>query len=230
MSSQPNQSLIDGITCLQSLAAADQPVRGRELARQLGLDPTRVNRLLRTLKSIGLAVQNDQRAYMPGPGIHALASQAIRGSDLFRNALPVIDEIMPLPFIVALGVLWQDKVSYLFHGLPNSSLTSGIGSFPLYDACHSSIGQVLMAEEDDEIVEQRLGVERFKAMTPKLEQIRREGFAVRRDADSGEYSIAVPVFKPAQAGLAFSRLYNQSDKDLEQHIHHLQSLSARISN
>lgn len=228
MSSQPNKSLMDGIICLQSLAASDKPVRGRELARMLGLDPTKINRLLRTLKSMGLAVQNDQKAYLPGPGIHVLASQAMYGSSLLRNTLPVLENLLPAPFIVALGVLWRDQVSYLFHADAHSSLTRGIGAYPLYDACHSSIGQVLLASEDDASVESRLGPVRFSMLLPMLEKVRREGFAVRKDKESGEYSIAVPVFKPAQAGLAFSRLFNLSDQALEQHIQHLQNLSARI--
>lgn len=229
MSSQPNQSLIDGITCLQSLATADEPVRGRELARQLELDPTKVNRLLRTLKSMGFAVQDEHRAYLPGPGIHVLASQAMHGSALFRHALPVMEEILPAPHIVALGALWKDKVSYLFHANPDSSLTSGIGAYQLYDACHSSIGQVLLATEDDAAVLDRLGKERFKRMQPKLEKVRCEGFAVRKDIDTGEYSIAVPVGKPAQVGLAFSGLYDLSDQALEEHIQQLQYMSSRIS-
>ena len=228
MSSQPNQSLMDGILCLQSLAASDKPVRGRELARSLELDPTKVNRLLRTLKSMGLAVQNEQKAYLPGPGIHVLASQAMYGSSLLHNALPVLERITPSPFVVALGVLWRDKVSYLVHAEANDSLTRGIGSYPLYDACHSSIGQVLMAEEDDEAVAHRLGEERFSVLLPTLERVRREGFAVRRDQNNGEYSIAVPVSRPAQAGLAFSQLFDLTDRELEQHIQHLQRLAAEV--
>ena len=228
MSSQPNQSLIDGITCLQSLATADEPVRGRELARQLELDPTKVNRLLRTLKSMGFAIQDERRAYLPGPGIHVLASQAMHGSVLFRHALPVMEEVLPAPHIVALGALWKDKVSYLFHADPHSSLTSGIGAYQLYDACHSSIGQVLLANEDNQAILQRLGEARFDHMLVKLEKVRHKGFAVRKDADSGEYSIAVPVGKPAQVGLAFSGLYNLSDQELEQYINQLHAMSSRI--
>jgi DNA-binding IclR family transcriptional regulator len=44
--------------------------------------------LLMTMASIGLTMQDEQRRYLPGPGIHALAAQAIRGSALFSQALP----------------------------------------------------------------------------------------------------------------------------------------------
>lgn len=87
MSSQPNQSLIDGIRCLQYLVSSDKAIGCRELARQMGMNSTRVNRLLMTMASVGLTMQDEHRRYLPGPGIHALAAQAIRGSSLFAQAL-----------------------------------------------------------------------------------------------------------------------------------------------
>ncbi|VTM22081.1 Uncharacterised protein [Raoultella terrigena] len=80
MSSQPNQSLIDGIRCLQYLVTSGRAIGCRELARLMGINATRVNRLLMTMAAIGLTQQDEQRRYLPGPGIHALAAQAIRGS------------------------------------------------------------------------------------------------------------------------------------------------------
>jgi len=55
MPAQPNLSLINGLTCLQELIASPSLVGSRELARRLGLEPTRVNRLLGTLAQLGLA-------------------------------------------------------------------------------------------------------------------------------------------------------------------------------
>ena len=229
LSSQPNQSLIDGITCLQSLASSNRPVKSRELARELGLNHTRVNRLLRTLKSIDLAVQDQQRSYLPGPGIHVLASLAMNSSPLFRNAMPVIEELLPAPHLVAMGALWRDKVTYLFHAETMHSAASGIASFPVYDAVTSSIGQVLLAEELDESVERRLGSKRFERLLPKLQKIRQNGFNVRLDPDTGEYSIAVPVHRPALAGIAFSQLYDLTEQDVEDHVRHLKSTALRTS-
>ena len=52
MSSQPNQSLIDGIRCLQYLVSSDRAIGCRELARLMGTNATRVNRLLMTMAAI----------------------------------------------------------------------------------------------------------------------------------------------------------------------------------
>src|SRR5687768_12021147 len=78
--SQANQSIIDGISVLQALATSEEPVGSRELARRLGLENTRVNRLLKTLAAIGMAEQNVVRKYSPGPGMHVLAAQSLYAS------------------------------------------------------------------------------------------------------------------------------------------------------
>ena len=59
----------------------------RELARILGLEPTRVNRLLKTLEHIGLLSQTEKRKYRPGPGIHILAAQSLYSSGLLKAAI-----------------------------------------------------------------------------------------------------------------------------------------------
>lgn len=66
MSSQPNQSLIDGIRCLQYLVSSDRAIGCRELARLMDINTTRVNRLLMTMASIGLTMQDEHRRYVPG--------------------------------------------------------------------------------------------------------------------------------------------------------------------
>src|SRR5690348_18426155 len=80
LNSQPNQSLIDGIATLQALATSSEPAGCRELARRLGIDATKVNRLLKTLAYLGIARQTADRKYAPGPGMHVLAAQSLFAS------------------------------------------------------------------------------------------------------------------------------------------------------
>src|SRR5687767_1336816 len=116
---QPNQSLIDGLTVLQALAVAAGPVGGRALARELNLEPTRVNRLLKTLAFLGMAEQTSDRKYFPGPGMHILAARALYGSGLVTRAMPYLEQLVArYDRVVALGVLWRDQVSYLYHWQP----------------------------------------------------------------------------------------------------------------
>ena len=118
---QPNRSLIDGLACLQALAGTSGAVGCRELGRRLGLETTRVNRLLKTLAALGLAAQGQDRKYRPGPGIHVLAAQALFGSGLLRRAIDPLEDLHRFGLTVALGVLWRDHVAYLYHaeaGMP----------------------------------------------------------------------------------------------------------------
>lgn len=190
MPAQPNLSLIDGLGCLQELVAADAPLGSRELARRLGLEPTRVNRLLGTLAQIGLAEQDANRRYRPGPGVHVLAAQSLRGSPLLRAALPEIRALDAGGRNVALGVLWRDQVCYLYHGDPRRPLEAGISSHALYPADQSSIGAVLrapLAPADD----------------AAAAAVRAQGFALLRPG-RGDASLAVPVGSPPIAGLALT--------------------------
>ena len=142
---QPNQSLIDGLACLQLLAGSGQPVGSRELARLLGLEPTRVNRLLKTLAHLGLAQQGDDRKYRPGPAVHVLAAQAMFGSGLLRRALPALEPLHRLGHLVALGVLWRDRVSYLYHADPGMPAAAAVGRVGLFPAAESGLGLAVLA-------------------------------------------------------------------------------------
>ncbi len=150
---QPNQSIIDGIETLQALASSDEPIGTRELARRMGLEPTRVNRLLKTLASLGIAQQLDNKKYVAGPGMHVLAAQSLYASGLLRKAIEPLDELAShYNYVVALGVLWRTSVSYLYHRQPGMSSTDAIGRIGLRNATQSGIGMVLMAALDDDSV------------------------------------------------------------------------------
>lgn len=191
---QPNQSLIDGLACLQALAAADQPVGVRELARQLNLETTRVSRLLGTLAHLGLAEKNANRKYRTGPGMHVLSAQSLRGSRLLQKAWPALRALRKEKLTVALGVLWQDQVCYLYHGRPDHAFEEGVFHFDLFPAHKSTIGQVLLAARP-ELASPELA--------PLLQEIREQGYAYL-DRGQGERTVGVPVGHPAVAGLAFA--------------------------
>ena len=154
LNAQPNKSLIDGITTLQALATSPDPVGSRELARRLDIDPVKVNRLLKTLAYLGIARQTADRKYTAGPGMHVLAAQSLFASGLIRHALPVLENLRRFGHTVALGVLWQDNVSYLFHAPPGIEASRGLGRIGLLPATTSGIGIVLLSEyEDDDVRE-----------------------------------------------------------------------------
>jgi len=194
---QVNQSLVNGLTCLQELVLADRPVGVRELARQLGMDPTRVSRLLSTLGWLGLAEQDENRKYHPGPGVHVLSALSLRGSHLLTRALPVLRELAAeTGLVVALGVLWRSHVCYLYHGGEDTPLELALGARGPFPARQSSIGRVLLAERSAaELAE----FPEPESLADALAEVRERGYA--RGGVRGE-SLAVAVGQPAIAALA----------------------------
>jgi DNA-binding IclR family transcriptional regulator len=206
---QPNRSLIDGLALLQELARRGEPVAGVVLARELGMEKTRVNRLLKTLGYLGFAQRTAHRRYVCGDGIHVLAAQSLYGSGLLRCAMPHLEALHGLRLVVALGVLWQNKVSYLYHHRPDQQTAieglGGNGAFPLG---LSSVGMAILAARSDMEVEALAAagpVDGFRGddgeIRREIARIRRRGYA---DIVTDHRSMAVTVGDPAFAAVALA--------------------------
>jgi len=212
INAQPNQSLIDGIATLQALATSPEPVGCRELARRLGVDPTKVNRLLKTLAYLGIARQTANRKYTAGPGMHVLAAQSLFASGLIRRALPALEGLRRFGHTVALGVLWDTSVSYLFHAPPGIEASRGLGRIGLLPATTSGIGIMLLSELEDDEVRELYGdreIPRYQdgidQLLEKLGEVRRLGYARVHVADDRDHHvIALSTGDPAHAGVALS--------------------------
>lgn len=219
---QPNQSLIDGLSCLQAVAGAGTPVGVRELARSLGLEATRVNRLLRTLAHLGMAEQTSDRKYVAGPAIHVLAAQSLFASRLIRRALEPLAELHRHGLIVAMGVLWRDQTCYLYHADQHTPPPLALGRVGVYPASVSGIGQVMLAWQDEAHVrelyagrEERAagspssahlqvpGHRDVEALLKYLRRVRKQGYA-RADLGGGRSTVAVPLGEPPYAAIGLS--------------------------
>jgi DNA-binding IclR family transcriptional regulator len=208
---QPNQSLIDGLTVLQALAVSTEPVGGRALARQLELEPTRVNRLLKTLAYLGMARQTPNRKYLPGPAMHVLSAQSLFGSGLIRRALPVLEGLQRYGHVVALGVLWRDQVCYLYHWVKGESTATALGRLNLYPASQSSIGRVLLAWQPEEHVRHLyegrdipLYPGGIDDLLPDLRTAREQAYAYAiQRPEPLNASVAIPLGEAPYAAIAF---------------------------
>lgn len=223
MSSQPNQSLIDGIRCLQYLVSSGRAIGCRELARLMGINTTRVNRLLMTMASIGLTMQDAQRRYLPGPGIHALAAQAIRGSALFSQALPLLERHAPKDIVVAMGVLWEDQVIYIYHSEPGSQVSQALAGFHMLPAWQSVIGMSLLAAESDDELQKRFTPEQWQQLAPHVAFQRQHGYVVWHH-DDGEVSMAQPLGAHS-AALAFAGMWQVDDAVIDTRLQALHTLT-----
>jgi len=208
---QPNQSLIDGITVLQALAISTDPVGCRELARRVGLEITRVNRLLKTLTYLGIARQTPDRKYRAGAGMTVLAAQSLFASGLLRRALPALEGLRQFGHTVAMGVLWRDNVSYLFHAPPAMSATDALGRIGLYPATRGGIGMALLAAQpDDEVVATYAGGEipgydSIDELLRALQEVRKLGYArMRVSQEREQHTVAITVGMTQYAAIGFS--------------------------
>ena len=204
---QPNLSLVNGMECLEALVTANQGVSSRELARTLGLEHTRVNRLLGTLAYLGLAERTPDRKYTPGAGVHVLAAISLRTSRLLTCALPHLHELMATEpqCCIALGVLWRTHVCYLFFAMPGKPIEEAVANQDPYKAELSSIGQVLLAQESPADVRALFHArtsspptpEKLRSLLADLKTVRQQGYALVR-----ENTLGVAIGNPAIAGLA----------------------------
>jgi DNA-binding IclR family transcriptional regulator len=208
--------LLDGLAVLQTLATSAEPMGGRELARRLGWNAMRVNRLLKTLAFAGMARQTPDRRYVAGSAMHVLSVQSLIASGLLRRSIAPVEKLPRAKYPVALGVLWQDRVCYLFHAIARQPLTSALGAHTLYPATQSSIGMMLLAQRSDaEIV--HLFADRpiapypaMAALKKRLAEIRRLGYAyVVQQVKPLQASLALPIGAPAYAALALANVRPQ---------------------
>ncbi|WP_395631036.1 IclR family transcriptional regulator [Aquidulcibacter sp.] len=211
LNAQPNHSLIDGFNVLQALASIDEPIGGRKLARLLDLEPTRANRLLKTLAYMGFARQTEDRKYTTGPGMYVLAAQSLFASGFIRTALPALEELRRFNLTVALGVLWKDTVSYLYHAPPGMPSVEALGRIGIYPASKGGIGLALLAQYDDGYIDSIYGLKKVAgfenktALKQKLTEVRDLGYVRVKVHESEEkHTLAIAVGKPAHAALGLS--------------------------
>ena len=207
---QPNQSLIDGIAVLQALAISSEPVGGLELSRRLSFEPTRVNRLLKTLAYLDIARQTPDRKYVSGPGMTVLAAQSMFASGFVQKALPALSKLRRFGHTVAMGVLWRDNVSYLYHARPTMHETDGIGRIGLYPATLGGIGMTLLSQLSEDAIHGLYDGKDIPGypsgispLMDDLSRIKEEGF-VRILVKDDQHTVAVPIGKPAYSAVAVS--------------------------
>lgn len=209
MPAQPNQSLIHGIRCLQTVVAAERPIGSRDVARLLADEHTRVSRLLSTLAAIGLLEQTAQRKYQPGPGLHVLAAQSLHASMLLTVALPHLKALLGQGMTVALAVLWESQVCFLFHSKPGQPLEQSIGRHQFHPAERSSAGLALLAHarrrprrKPSAALIASEPTDPVQHLDAALEGARQLGYARLRFVEKGILSVGLPLFGTGPAPLA----------------------------
>lgn len=137
---------------------------------------------------------------------------------LLSVALPHLKRLMEQGMTVALGVLWQQQICFLFHSKPGQPLEESIGRHQLHPADRSSLGLALLAQAmprpkrklPRELVEAEphVPVEQLDAV---LEGVRKRGYARLRFAEQGILSIGLPLGDPPIAAIGLSGPWRASE-------------------
>lgn len=201
---QPNKSLIDGIRCLQEVLNRSEPVGVAQVATELGLETTRVHRILRTLAASGMLRWTDKRKYAPGPAVPVLATQTMHASGFYKAIAPIAALHNDLNTTTAMGVLWNRSVSFLYHAKPNEPLTSAISSLDVWPATVSGLGISLLALlPGDEVEELYTGrdIPKFDSVAhlkEKLSEVREINYALH------DHTLAISIEATFVAAIGFS--------------------------
>lgn len=150
------------------------------LSEEMGMEITRVHRLLRTLSYVGLIKQTEGKKYGPGPAIPVLAAQTLHATHFGDRVLPELKRLgSSTKHKVVLGVLWERSVSYLYHGKGSK----GIGGQVLWPASKSALGLLLLSHKTDEQVRELMeghpipGFDNVKSLCDTLGKIRSQGYS-----------------------------------------------------
>jgi IclR family transcriptional regulator, KDG regulon repressor len=200
-----NRSVEHALAILDLLAAASDPVRLTDVAREVGITLPTASRLVSTLEAHGYAAQDPAtRRYTIGLRAFGLGQLAAAGRDLRAVALPHMRQLNEATGeVVHLGVYHDGAVVYVEkldsrHAVAPSS---AIGSRA--PAACVATGKSLLAHQSHDEIDRVIGAGLRRpgggTVSPEelaadLEETRRRGYAVNRESwREGVSGVAAPV-------------------------------------
>lgn len=220
MPRQPNKSLINGLKVLQFVISFPDSVGVSAVAKELGMEPTKVHRLLRTLAASGYLRQIKGRKYAPDTAIAVLAAQALQGTNFIERVYPVLDELHETTgMLVAYGMLWNRQVTYLYHAKPEIKGGMGLAGHTVVEATLSRLGLVMLASLSDHEITQRYadrdipGFGSMSALLAKLKSIREQGYAYDSADSKGTKTVAISFEKQPMIAIGISGKITPNKRD-----------------
>jgi len=200
----PSQTLSRGLSALEIIAEADQPIPMAELATRLGLHRSITYRIVRTLQEHRLVVRTAAGGLVPGTRLASLARTVAR--DLQSAALPELTAVAnELGMTAFVAVLDADQVVALVSVEPRHAVAPVAQRpgtrHPLYrGAPGRAIQAALTPQERADLGDERLCDEGFFRSFP--------GYATSHDeVITGMSSVAVPLRFPEQPAAAIAVVY-----------------------
>jgi len=195
-------------TLLRHIAAGGRCRNASATARELGINRTTLIRLLHTLEVERMIESvDDGLSWQLGPGMIALAADALKSRDVLRVAQPVMARLVAaLGLSSHLGILDGSEVIYLLRETPNSHLVSNVREGSRLPAHATTIGRVLLGWLPAEEMQRRYSgaalsmftdktAGSFSALQAQVADDRAKGMAWSAgNFERGIGSCAAPVF------------------------------------
>jgi DNA-binding IclR family transcriptional regulator len=242
-----SQSLQRGLDILTTLDAAAAPIGVRDLARQLNLSATIVQRLINTLAQNQFVSQDPvTRRYAVGYRAFGLGWSLTRTDRLISVAKHELDVLASKHQLNAyLGARRGNRVVYIMSTQSEGPIV--IRSVPGSETfLHSTaLGKVLLAGLTEQEVETLLTGERLEQVTPKtctdptalmeqVREVRRQGYAVIQGENlSGVASVGAPIRDSSERtiaalSIAFAQ-WSSPEMKIDDIIDRVKGSAARIS-
>jgi DNA-binding IclR family transcriptional regulator len=177
------QSVDRAFAALETLQESSTPLSVQEVARESGLDRTVAHRLLKTLKTHGMVLE-ERGAYRLGPQPVLMATRYTESLMVRRLALPYMVDLQTRylagsPFTVNLSIaVGEHSVVIERIWTPTTPLDLVLSSGDLFPVDVTATGRAILAYMDDTTVKELLGSERHDAIRSVLEGVRaHEGLA-----------------------------------------------------
>ena len=154
---------------LRHIASGQRCRNTAATARELGINRTTLMRLLHTLAAEGMIESpDDGESWQIGPGMIALAAEAMQSRDIIRIAQPVMERLSAaLSLSSHLGVIDGRDIIYLLREAPNAHLVSNVRAGSRLPAHATTIGRILLAQMGDAAVRALYAGQELAAYTSK---------------------------------------------------------------
>ncbi|MGW3950196.1 IclR family transcriptional regulator [Streptomyces sp. NPDC004752] len=203
---------VDNALRLVQLLRDEGRIQLKDAARELGVAQSTAHRLLSTLVYRGFAIQDEHRAYLPGPGMGNGPAGLSWVRQLRNLAAPHLENLSSqLDETVNLMIRGRTRVRFLLSIEADNVFRIGDRQGAVLPARHTAGGKALLAGLDrptlqglyrgtsTELAGEQLDEPTFHALLAELDLIRRNGHAIsveQAEADVADVGMVVIAHRP----------------------------------
>ncbi len=219
-------SLAKGITVLELLGSAPEPMTLTDVAREMDTNKTSAQRFINTLLKLGYIIRVEHKRYCLGNKVLRLAQQFLDRDSLATVATPILANLSKeMDRSVSLSVLDGSDALMVFRKERARFHPFAIHAGSKVSSHCTTVGKILLAALPDDELKTLIEEMELVPITPKtivnkakllkaILQIRKQGFAIGDQEFSLDlYSVGVPILDRSGSVVAAASIsLNMHDK------------------